>query len=107
MDETVTLYVKIKLGNEKRRLADISQVRGTCVFPKAFGKTKKLLVFAEGEQAEIAKENGAETVGGDELFPLVEKGEIKFDYCLSSLEMVNKLVPLRRILKDKVPNTKR
>ena len=46
---------------------EIPSFRGTRMLPKPFGITKKVLVFAEGDDAEAAKDAGAEIVGGDEL----------------------------------------
>ena len=62
-DETIEVHVK--LGVDSRH-AD-QQVRGTVVLPHGTGKDVKILVFAQGAQADAAKAAGADFVGGDDL----------------------------------------
>mgnify|MGYP002804267149 FL=1 len=77
------------------------------MLPKPFGITKKVLVFAEGDEAEAAKDAGAEIVGGEELFMQVENGELEFDHCLASLDMADKIKHLQKVLREKMPHTRR
>ena len=60
-DETVELHVKLGVDG---RNAD-QQVRGVVVLPHGTGKTKKILVFAKGDNADIATKAGADFVGAD------------------------------------------
>ena len=62
-DETIELHVR--LGVDPRQ-AD-QQVRGVLVLPNGTGKTKRVLVIAKGERADIAKDAGADYVGAEEM----------------------------------------
>ena len=68
-DETVD--VAMRLGVDPRK-AD-QMVRGTVNLPHGTGKTARVLVFANGEKAEAAREAGADIVGGDELIEKVDR----------------------------------
>src|SRR4051812_16600914 len=74
-DETVD--VAMRLGVDPRK-AD-QMVRGTVNLPHGTGKTAKVLVFANAEKAEAAREAGADVVGGDELIEKVSGGGLDFD----------------------------
>ncbi|NCB63024.1 MAG: 50S ribosomal protein L1 [Clostridia bacterium] len=74
-DETVELHVK--LGVDSRH-AD-QQVRGAIVLPHGTGKTARVLVFAKGEKADIAREAGADYVGEMDMVEKIQK-ENWFDY---------------------------
>lgn len=100
--ETVTMCMKCQ-GLDK----DIPSFRGPLILPKPFGVRKKVLVFAEGDAAEAAKNAGAEIVGGEELIPQVENMELEFDHCLASLEMADKIKHLQKVLREKMPHTRR
>ncbi|XP_065063119.1 large ribosomal subunit protein uL1-like [Rhopilema esculentum] len=102
-EETVRLNLRLNM-NEKKIRTDA--IRGSMLLPKPF-KAKRILVFAEDEVAVHAKEAGADFVGGKELIVQVESGELEFDYCLSSLDFLPNLSHMPRILKDKMPNTRR
>jgi large subunit ribosomal protein L1 len=69
-DETVD--VVMRLGVDPRK-AD-QMVRGTVNLPHGTGKTARVLVFANGDKAEAAREAGADVVGGDELIEKVSGG---------------------------------
>ena len=53
-------------------------------------KKIRIAVFAEGDEASKAKKNGADIVGSDDLIELIKKGDIKFDKCISTPEMMVK-----------------
>src|SRR5919112_1254991 len=74
-DETVE--VAMRLGVDPRK-AD-QMVRGTVNLPNGTGKTARVLVFANGDKAEAAREAGADFVGGDELIDKVSGGGVAFD----------------------------
>src|SRR5690348_7765768 len=74
-DETVD--VVMRLGVDPRK-AD-QMVRGTVNLPHGTGKTARVLVFANADKAEAAREAGADIVGGDELIEKVNGGWTDFD----------------------------
>ena len=103
-DETVELHVKLGVDSKQ---AD-QQVRGTTVLPNGTGKSKKVVVFAEGPQADQAKEAGADEVGSDDLVEKVQNGYLDFDVVIATPMMMAKVGRLGRILGPKglMPNPK-
>ncbi|MGI6263172.1 MAG: 50S ribosomal protein L1 [Succiniclasticum sp.] len=84
------------------------QVRGAMVLPHGTGKSKKVLVFAEGAKAEEAKAAGADYVGGQELIDKVAGGWFDFEVCVATPNLMGKVGRLGRVLGPKglMPNPK-
>ena len=84
------------------------QIRGSLVLPNGTGKTQKVVVFAEGPQAEAAKAAGADEVGSDDLVEKVQNGYLDFDVVVATPMMMAKVGRLGRILGPKglMPNPK-
>lgn len=84
------------------------QIRGSIVLPNGTGKTQKVVVFAEGPQADAAKEAGADEVGGDDLVAKIQDGYLDFDVVVATPMMMAKVGRLGRILGPKglMPNPK-
>ena len=84
------------------------QIRGSLVLPNGTGKTQKVIVFAEGPQAEAAKNAGADEVGSDELVEKVQNGYLDFDVVVATPMMMAKVGRLGRVLGPKglMPNPK-
>jgi large subunit ribosomal protein L1 len=103
-DETVE--VAINLGVDPRH-AD-QMVRGVVSLPNGTGKTVTVAVFAKEDKAEEAKAAGAEFVGGDDLAEKVQKGEVEFDRCIATPDMMAVVGKLGKILGPKglMPNPK-
>ncbi len=101
-DETVELHLRTGLDP---RHAD-QQIRGTALLPHGLGKTVRVLVFAEGEGARLAREAGADEVGGDDLIKKVEGGYTDFDVALAQRDLMGKVGRLGRVLGPKglMPN---
>ena len=59
-------------------------MRGTALLPHGLGKTVRVLVFAEGEAAQLARQAGADFVGSDDLIKQIEGGWTDFDVALAS-----------------------
>ncbi len=93
-DETVELH--FRTGLDARHAEQ--QVRGTALLPHGLGKTVRVLVFAEGEGARIAKEAGADYVGSDDLIKQIEGGWTDFDVALAARELMGKVGRLGRVL---------
>ena len=103
-DSTVQVSMKLNINTKK---AD-QQIRGALVLPNGTGKSKKVVVFAEGPQADQAKEAGADEVGSDDLVEKVQNGYLDFDVVIATPMMMAKVGRLGRILGPKglMPNPK-
>jgi len=103
-DETVELSVK--LGIDPKKLQQ--PVRGYVVLPHGTGKTKRVLVFASGENYKKAQQAGADYVGGNELAEKIKNGWLDFDYVIATPDMMKIVAPLGKILGPRglMPNPK-
>ena len=104
-DETVEAH--IRLGVDSRH-AD-QQVRGAIVLPHGTGKVPKVLVFAKGDKAKEAEENGADFVGAEELVAKIQ-GEnwFDFDVIVATPDMMGVVGRIGKVLGPKglMPNPK-
>ena len=103
-DETVE--VAMNLGVDPRH-AD-QMVRGVCNLPNGSGRAVRVAVFARGDKAEEAKAAGADLVGAEDLAQTVEKGEIDFDRCIATPDMMPIVGKLGKVLgpRGMMPNPK-
>jgi len=103
-DETIEL--SMNLGVDPRH-AD-QNVRGVIDLPNGTGKTIRVGVFAKGDKADEAKAAGADVVGADDLAEQVQKGEINFDRCIATPDMMPVVGRLGKILgpRGMMPNPK-
>ena len=102
-----TMEVSVRLGVDPRH-AD-QQVRGTVVLPNGTGKTVRVLVFAKGDNARIAEENGADYVGAEELIAKIQNENwFDFDVCVATPDMMGLVGRIGRVLGPKglMPNPK-
>jgi large subunit ribosomal protein L1 len=93
-DETVELH--LRMGVDPRH-AD-QQVRGVALLPHGLGKTVRVLVFTQGEAEKIARDAGADYVGGDELRKKIEDGWLEFDVAIATPDMMPTIGKLGKIL---------
>lgn len=93
-DETVELHLRTSADP---RHAD-QLVRGVTMLPHGLGKTVRVLVFANGEAADIAKRAGADYIGDDDLIRNIEGGWVDFDIGLAIPDMMSKIGKLGRVL---------
>lgn len=93
-DETVEVH--FKLGIDPRH-AD-QQVRSTASLPHGTGKQVRVIVFAEGDAARVAREAGIEEVGSDDLVQKIEGGFLDFDLSIAMADQMAKVGKLGRIL---------
>ena len=103
-DETVE--VAMRLGVDPRK-AD-QAVRGTVNLPHGTGKTARVLVFANGDKAEAAREAGADHVGSDDLLEKVQGGWLDFDAVVATPDLMGKVGRLGKVLGPRglMPNPK-
>ena len=102
-----TVEVHIRLGVDTRH-AD-QQVRDVVVMPHGLGKSVRVLVFAQGDGATLAREAGADTVADDdETLAKIQGGWTDFDVAIATPDMMGKVGRLGRILGPRglMPNPK-
>ena len=101
-----TIEVAFSLGIDTRQTDQ--NVRGMCALPNGTGKTIRVAVFAKGPKAEEARKAGADVVGADDLAEKVQAGEIAFDRCIATPDMMPLVGRLGQILGPKglMPNPK-
>lgn len=103
-DETVE--IAMNLGIDPRH-AD-QTVRGMVSLPHGTGATIRVAVFAKDEKAAEAKAAGADIVGSDELVEMIQRGEMNFDRCIATPDMMGLVGRVGKLLGPKglMPNPK-
>ncbi len=103
-DETIEL--SLNLGVDPRH-AD-QMVRGSVQLPNGIGKQVRVAVFAKDAKAEAAKAAGADVVGAEDLAEQIQKGEINFERCIATPDMMSVVGRLGKILGPRglMPNPK-
>ena len=103
-DETVECHVR--LGVDPRHADQI--VRGAMVLPHGTGRSLRVLVFAQGDKAEEARQAGADHVGDEELAEKIEQGWLDFDVAIATPDMMRVVGRLGRVLgpRGMMPNPK-
>jgi large subunit ribosomal protein L1 len=98
--------VAVNLGIDARKSDQM--VRGATSLPKGTGKTVRVAVFAQGEQAEKAKKAGADVVGFDDLAEQIKAGDMPFDVVIATPDSMRVVGQLGQILGPRglMPNPK-
>src|SRR5689334_10950980 len=101
-----TIEIAMNLGVDPRH-AD-QMVRGVVSLPNGTGRTLRVAVFARGAKADEAKKAGADVVGAEDLVETVQKGEINFDRCIATPDMMPLVGRLGKVLGPRglMPNPK-
>src|ERR1700709_2220857 len=101
-----TIEIAMNLGVDPAH-AD-QMVRGVVTLPNGSGRTLRVGVFARGAKAEEAKAAGADIVGAEDLFEKVNKGEIDFDRCIATPDLMPLVGRLGKVLGPRgiMPNPK-
>ncbi|HYY57251.1 MAG TPA: 50S ribosomal protein L1 [Pyrinomonadaceae bacterium] len=103
-DETVELTMW--LGVDPRKADQL--VRGTVVLPHGLGRSKTVLVIAQGDKQREAQEAGADFVGGDDMVDRIKGGWLEFDAVIATPDMMRSVGQLGKILGPRglMPNPK-
>jgi len=103
---TEAVDVSINLGVDPRKSDQV--VRGACVLPNGTGKTVRVAVFTQGENADKATAAGADVVGMDDLADSIKGGNLDFDVVIASPDAMRVVGQLGTILGPRglMPNPK-
>jgi large subunit ribosomal protein L1 len=103
-DETVE--IAMNLGVDPRHADQV--VRGVANLPNGTGRNVRVAVFARGDKADEAKAAGADIVGAEDLVESIQKGEINFDRCIATPDMMPLVGRLGKVLGPRglMPNPK-
>jgi large subunit ribosomal protein L1 len=103
-DETIEIAVRLGVDPRKSDQA----VRGAAILPNGLGKTIRVLVFAQGDKENEAREAGADYVGGEDLAKKITEGWLEFDAVIATPDMMKVVGKLGKILGTRglMPNPK-
>ena len=103
-DETIEVAMNL---NVDPKHAD-QQVRGVISLPNGTGASVRVAVFAKDDKAKEAKEAGADIVGAEDLVEKIQKGEVDFDRCIATPDLMALVGRVARVLGPKglMPNPK-
>ena len=93
-DQSVEIAMRLGINPAQ---AD-QMVRGSIVLPHGIGKTVRVAVFAKGDKIDEARAAGADIVGGADLQAEIKAGNINFDVCIATPDMMGVVGPLGHIL---------
>lgn len=101
-----SLDIAINLGVDPRHSDQM--VRGVVLLPAGLGKTVRVAVICKDDKIELAKSNGADLAGSADLIDSIKSGEIDFDVCIATPDMMGMVGQVARILGPKglMPNPK-
>lgn len=103
-DESIDINVMLGIDGSKQTQI----VRNVVTLPHGTGKTLKVAVFAKDDKAEEAKKAGADIVGSDDLIEMIQKGNMPFDRCVATPDMMVLVGKVGKLLGPKglMPNPK-
>jgi large subunit ribosomal protein L1 len=98
--------IAVNLGVDPRKSDQV--VRGATLLPKGTGRTVRVAVFAQGEQATVATEAGADIVGFDDLAAEIKSGTMNFDVLIATPDAMKLVGQLGQVLGPRglMPNPK-
>lgn len=91
-----SVEIAARLGVDPKQADQL--VRGSIVLPHGIGKSKRVLVFAQAQNVAIAKEAGADHVGGKDLADQIKNGWLDFDVAIATPDMMGVVGPLGKVL---------
>lgn len=103
-DESVEIAMNLNVDARKAE----QNIRGVVQLPHGTGKTYRVAVFAKGPKAEEAKAAGADIVGAEDLVAMIQKGDMPFDRCIATPDMMLHVGKVGKILGPRglMPNPK-
>jgi len=103
-DQTVELAIRLGIDTQKSEQA----MRGSLSLPKGIGRSRKVIVFAAGKEAEEARLAGADEVGLEDLMKKVEGGWMDFDVAIAPPSLMKQVSKLGKVLgpAGKMPSPK-
>ncbi|MBO0335363.1 50S ribosomal protein L1 [Sneathiella sp. CAU 1612] len=101
-----TIEIAMNLGVDPRHSDQM--VRGVIQLPNGTGKSVRVAVFARGDKAEEATKAGADLVGAEDLMEKIQAGEMNFDRCIATPDMMAVVGRLGKVLGPRglMPNPK-
>lgn len=101
-----SIDVSVNLGVDPRKSDQV--VRGSTILPNGTGKTVRVAVFAQGENAEKAREAGADIVGFEDLSESIQAGNLDFDVVIATPDAMRVVGKLGQVLGPRglMPNPK-
>ena len=97
VDQSVEIAVKLAIDPKKSE----QSIRGSVSLPKGIGKARRVIVFADGAEAQIAQEMGADAVGMDDLAKKIEGGWLEFDVAIAMPRTMRVISKLGKVLGPK------
>jgi large subunit ribosomal protein L1 len=103
-DETIEIAINLNVDSRKSD----QNVRGVVQLPHGTGKKYRVAVFAKGAKAEEALKAGADIVGAEDLMEKIQAGDIQFDRCIATPDMMGLVGRVGKILGPRglMPNPK-
>ena len=103
-DETIELALGLGLDPRKAN----QNLRSSVILPYGTGKSEKVAVFAQGDDAKAATDAGADMVGAEDLIERLKKGPIDVNVVIATPDMMKMIAPLAKVLGPKglMPNPK-
>src|SRR5579863_3958723 len=96
-DQSIEIAVKLAIDPKKSE----QSIRGSVSLPKGIGKARRVIVFADGEEARVAQELGADAIGMDDLAKRIEGGWLEFDVAIAMPRTMRVISKLGKVLGPK------
>lgn len=97
LDQTLEIAVKLAIDPKRSE----QSIRGAVSLPKGIGKERRVIVFADGDEARAAKDLGADEVGMDDLAKKIEAGWFEFDVAIALPRTMRVISKLGKVLGPK------
>ena len=96
-DQTIEIAVKLAIDPKKSE----QSIRGSLSLPKGIGKARRVIVFADGAEAQVAQEMGADAVGMEDLATKISGGWLEFDVAIAMPRTMRVISKLGKVLGPK------